>query len=131
LQLFQHSQILLVVFLRPRPRSASHCEIDILRRACRLKQSRQKPVKGNLTAQTLQVNTFLPGNILKPVLKCSSKGCACRDSEVLTQNQILKKQVQKIFHFNVTLTKYRVSPNARETRSADPCRKSDFEVVLS
>ena len=42
-----------------------------------MKQSRQEPVKGDLTAQTLQVNTFLPGNILKPVFQCPSKGCGC------------------------------------------------------
>jgi hypothetical protein len=42
----------------------------------RLKQSRQKAVKGNLTPQTLQVNAFLPSNILKPVLRALRKAAA-------------------------------------------------------
>ncbi len=43
---------------------------------CRLKQTRQEPIKGNLTLQPLQVNAFLPGNILKPVLQCLRKAAA-------------------------------------------------------
>ena len=45
---------------------------------CRLKEARQEPVEGNLTAHTLQVNAFLPGNILEPVLQSSSEGSGCR-----------------------------------------------------
>jgi hypothetical protein len=33
-----------------------------------MKQSSQESVEGNLTANALQVNAFLPGNILKPIL---------------------------------------------------------------
>ena len=47
-------------------------------RLCRLKESRQESVEGNLTADTLQVNAFLPGDILEPVLQSSSEGCGCR-----------------------------------------------------
>jgi len=57
---------------------------------------------------------------------CPSIKAACRDSEVLTQNQILKQQAQKIFHFNVTPIEDRVSPKRKRNTISGPVLQIRF-----
>jgi hypothetical protein len=66
-----------------------------------LKQLRQEPVKGNPTAQLLQVNAFLPGNILKSVLQCFERLRLSRTSWAPSGGYSLK-QISQLLTFSET-----------------------------